>query len=118
MQFQPGLPEDVAGLFPTSQERPDMLILDNLMQESAKSSEITQLLTRGTHHLELFTVMLLQNLYPGGQEEASQNRNYHYTVLFKNPRTDEANCFCTHILLDEPEPVTVLQAKRAELTSA
>lgn len=95
-----------------------MLILDNLMQESAKSSQITQLLMRGTHHLELFTITLSQNLYPGGQEQASQNCNYDYTVLFKNPRTDEANCFRTHILLDEPEPVTVLQAERAELASA
>ena len=29
VHFQPGLPEDVAGLFPTSQERPGLLILDD-----------------------------------------------------------------------------------------
>ena len=151
VHFQPGLPEDVAGLFPTHQERPGLLILDDLMQESAKSPQITQLLTRGTHHLELFTITLSQNLYPGGREQASQNRNYHYMVLFKNPadtryvkalgnrwlgdsrafwevyqqathrpfgylvidhhpRTDETIRFRTHILLDEAEPVTVLQA--------
>ena len=48
VHFQPGLPEDVAGLFPSSQARPGLLILDDLMQESAKSPQITQLLTRGT----------------------------------------------------------------------
>ena len=85
MHFQPGLPEDVAGLFPSSQARPGLLILDDLMQESAKSPQIIQLFTRGTHHLELFTITLPQNLYAGGQEQASQKRNYHYTVLFKNP---------------------------------
>jgi len=151
--FQPGLPEDVMNLFPPLQ-RPGMLILDDLMQETTKSPQITQLLTRGTHHLDLFTITLSQNLYPGGREQTSQNRNYHYTVLFKNPadtryvkalgnrwlgdsqafwqmyqkathqpfgylvidhhpRTKEAIRFRTHILLDEPEPVTVLQPSLA-----
>ena len=149
VHFHPGLPEDMTELFPPAQ-RPGMLILDDLMQETTKSPQITQLLTHGTHHLDLFIITLSQNLYPGGQEEASQNRNYHYTVLFKNPadtryvkalgnrwlgdsafwqmyqkaahrpfgyfmidhhpRTNEAICFRTHTLLDEPEPVTVLQA--------
>lgn len=167
MHFQPGLPKDVAGLFPTNQKRSCLLILDDLMQESAKSPQITQLLMRSTHHLELFTITLSQNLYPGGREQVSQNHNYHYTVLFNNPadtrylkalgnrwlgdsrtfwqvyqqamhrpfgylvinhhpRIDETIRFCTHILLDEPEPVTVLQAatllpkrrlKKADFTS-
>lgn len=147
--FQRGLPEDVAELFPPSQ-RPGMLIMDDLMQEAADSSHITQLLTRCTHHLELFAISLSQNLYPGGRQQTSQNRNYHYTVLFKNPAdtryekalgnrwlgdsqafwqlykkatdrpfgylvvdnhpmTEEAIRFRTHLFLDEPEPVTVLQ---------
>ena len=151
--FHPGLPEDVMDLFPPTQ-RPGMLILDDLMQESAQSPQITQLLTRGTHHLDLFAITLSQNLYSGGREQASQNRNYHYTVLFKNPadtryvkalgnrwlgdsqafwqlyqkathqpfgylvidhhpRTDEAIRFRTHVLLDEPEPVMVLQPASA-----
>ena len=62
-----------------------MLILDDLMQEAVQSPQVTQLLTRGTHHLELFAITLMQNLYPGGREQATQNRNYHYTVLFRNP---------------------------------
>ena len=66
VHFQPGLPEDMASLFPSSQARPGLLILADLMQESTKSPQITQLLTRGTHHLELFTITLLQNLYAGG----------------------------------------------------
>jgi len=156
VHFQPGLPEDVTSLFSIPQ-RPGLLILDNLMQESAKSPQITQLLTRGSHHLDLFTITLSQNLYSGGREQASQNRNYHYTVLFKNPadtryvkalgsrwlgdsrafwqmyekatrrpigylvidhhpRTEEAIRFRTHMLLDEPEPVTVFQANSTNPT--
>ena len=149
VHFHQGLPEEILALFPP-QQRPGMLILDDLMQDMTKSSDVTQLLTRDTHHLDLFAITLSQNLYPGGREQATQNRNYHYTVLFKNPadtryvkalgnqwlgnsqafwqlyqkatqtpfgylvidhhpRTDEAIRFRTHVLLDEPEPVTVLQ---------
>ena len=82
--FHPNLPDDLETLFPP-EARPGMLILDDLMQEAVQSPQVTQLLTRGTHHLELFAITLMQNLYPGGREQATQNRNYHYTVLFRNP---------------------------------
>lgn len=154
--FYKGLPEgEMTELFPVSQ-RPGLLMLDDLMVEASKSRDMTQLLTRDTHHSDLFTITLCQNLYPGGREQVSQNRNYHYAVLFKNPadtryvkalgnrwlgdsqafweiykratdnpygylvvdnhpRTPEALRFRTHLLLDEPQPVTVLHTahKRA-----
>ena len=50
----------------SSPQRLAMLILDDLMQESAKSPQIIQLLMRSSHHLDLFTITLLQNLYSGG----------------------------------------------------
>lgn len=150
VRFHRGLPDDLDTLFPPHQ-RPGLLILDDLMLEAVQSPSVTQLLTRGTHHLDLFAITLTQNLYPGGREQTSQNRNYHYTVLFRNPadtryvkalgnrwmgdsqgfwelykkaterpygyllvdnhpRTDEAIRFRTHLSLDEPQPITVLQA--------
>lgn len=150
VEFHQGLPPlPLSETFPESR-RPGLLILDDLMQETAKSEDMSHVLTRDTHHLNLFAITLSQNLYPGGKEQATQNRNYHYTVLFKNPadtryvkalgnrwtgdsksffgvyqkaterpygylvvdhhpRTDESIRFRTNVLLDEPEPVTVLQ---------
>ena len=150
VEFHQGLPPlPLSETFPESQ-RPGLLILDDLMQETAKSEDMSHVLTRDTHHLNLFAITLSQNLYPGGKEQATQNRNYHYTVLFKNPadtryvkalgnrwtgdsksffhvyqkatekpygylvvdhhpQTPEAIRFRTHVLLDEEEPVTVLQ---------
>ena len=35
---------------------------------------------------------------------------FGYLVIDHHPGTNEAIRFCTHILLDEAEPVTVLQA--------
>ena len=140
VQFHQGLPPlPLSDAFPPD-KRPGLLILDDLMQETARS----------THHLNLFAITLAQNLYPGGKDQATQNRNYHYTVLFKNPadtryvkalgnrwlgdsrtfyhlytqavsrpygylvvdhhpQTPDAIRFRAHVLLDDPQPVTVLQ---------
>ena len=79
--FRPSFSDDLEALFPPL-ARPGMLILDDIMQEAFQSPQVTQLLTRSTHHLELFAITLMQNLYLGGREQATPNRNYHYTVLF------------------------------------
>ena len=87
VQFHQGLlPLPLSDAFPPD-KRPGLLILDDLMQETARSTDMSQVLTRDTHHLNLFAITLAQNLYPGGKEQASQNRKYHYMVLFKNPAT-------------------------------
>ena len=147
--YHQGLPEDLETLFPPW-ARPGLLILDDLMLEVAQSPQVTQLLTRSTHHMDLFAITLMQNLHTGGRQQTTQNRNYHYTVLFRNPadtryvkalgnrwmgdsrgfwelykkateqpygyllidnhpRTDEAIRFRTHLLVDDPQPITVLQ---------
>lgn len=74
VEFHQGLPEDVALLFPPS-SRPGLVVLDDLMKESAKSDGVSELLTRLSHHLDLFVIALSQNLFGGGKEQASQNRN-------------------------------------------
>lgn len=148
--FHQGLPPLPLSDTFTLKDRPGLLVLDDLMQETAKSEDMLHVLTRDTHHLNLFAITLNQNLYPGGKHQATQNRNYHYTVLFKNPadtryvkalgnrwtgdaagffqvyqkatekpygylvvdhhpQTPEAIRFRTHLLLDDPEPLTVLQ---------
>ena len=84
VQFHKGLPDNMEALC-TPETRPGLIIMDDLMHVSSKSSQVTNLLTKGTHHLDLFAISLLQNLFHSGREQAGQNRNYHYTVLFKNP---------------------------------
>ena len=84
--FHPNLPNELETLFPPS-ARPGMLILGDLMQEAAQSPQVTQLLTCGTHHLELFAITLMQNLYPGGREQATQNHNSITQYCFKIPPT-------------------------------
>ena len=149
VQFHEGLPDNMEALCPP-ETRPGLIIMDDLMHESSNSSQVTNLLAKGTHHLDLFAISLLQNLFHSGREQAGQNRNYHYTILFKNPadtryikmlgnrwlgdseaflpiykkatekpygyvladhhpRTDDAIRFRTQPLINDPEPLTVLQ---------
>lgn len=42
--------------------------------------------------------------------QQATHRPFGYLVIDRHPRTDETIRFRTHILLDEAEPVTVLQA--------
>ena len=80
VQFYEGLPDNVEALFPP-ETRPGLIIMDDLMHKSSKSPQVTQLLTKGTHHLDLFAIFLSQNLFQSGKEQAGQNRNYHYRSL-------------------------------------
>ena len=61
------------------------LVCDMAENKYPKRFWTSFLLTCDTHYLDLFAITLLQNLYSGGWEQATQNHNYHYTVLFKNP---------------------------------
>jgi len=79
--FIEGLPAD---LYEPFDGRPGMLILDDLMTESSNNPEVEKLFTRGTHHRQLTTILLTQNLFRKGNR--TQSLNAHYVVAFKNPR--------------------------------
>ena len=76
-----GLPDD---LYEQFHGQPGMLVLDDLMVESSNNAEVEKLFTRGSHHRQLTTVFLTQNLYRKGSR--TQSLNAHYLVAFKNPR--------------------------------
>ena len=62
---------------------PRLLVLDDLMQESAKDNTMSTLFTRGIHHWNVSVVFIVQNVFLGGLRTARINA--HYMVLFKNP---------------------------------
>jgi hypothetical protein len=63
-----------------------LIILDDLMLESAKDSSITNLFTRVSHHKECFIIFITQNMYHQSAHNRTRNLNVHYLVLFKNVR--------------------------------
>ena len=80
VEFKEGLPNinDFDG-------RSDVLIIiDDLMAQI--NSTISEIFTRGSHHLNLSVCFLTQNLFFSNKHMRTISLNTHYLVLFKNPR--------------------------------
>ena len=43
------------------------------------------LLSKKAHHLNLSEIVVTQNLYALGKHNVGMNRNYQYTIPFRNP---------------------------------
>ena len=61
-----------------------LLIMDDLMSELSKDSQVGNLFTRG-RHLDISTILLLQNAIPPGREMRNVSLNTCYLILFNNP---------------------------------
>lgn len=70
-------------------QAPAWVILDDVMTESIDSQQVVDLFTKGSHHLNLSVILLIQNLFVSGKNKARAQsilKNSHYNVLFSNPR--------------------------------
>ena len=67
-------------------EKGDLIVLDDLLQESSNSKEVTQMFIRTTHHREAFVIYITQNIFDSGKEQRTRNLSTQYLVVFKNPR--------------------------------
>ena len=79
-ELQPGIPKE-KDIKPNS-----ICVLDDLLNESQNSKDVTAMFTRLAHHLPCFIIFISQNIFPGGKEARTQSVNTHYYVIFKNPR--------------------------------
>ncbi len=61
-----------------------LVILDDLMSET--DERVTQLFTKGSHHLNLSICHLVQDLFGKNKHQRTISLNSHYLVVFKNPR--------------------------------
>ena len=78
VEFIEGLTFDIKG------DRPTLLIIDDLMQET--DERVTQLFTKGSHHRDTSVVYLVQNLFGKNKHHRTISLNAQYIVVFKNPR--------------------------------
>ena len=67
----------------------NILILDDLMEKAAKSTDIVDLFTQYTHHLNFFVFFLVQNLFAGGKYFRTLSLNAHYFILFRTLRDQQ-----------------------------
>lgn len=64
----------------------DLIVLDDLLNESDSSKDLTKMFTQTAHHLPCFVIFVAQNLFPKGKDARTRSLNTHYYVIFKNPR--------------------------------
>ena len=64
----------------------DVIIIDDLYQESNKESDFNNLFTKISRHSEVTVIFITQNLFHQGGQHRTRNLNVQYLVLFKNPR--------------------------------
>lgn len=65
------------------QERPDIVVVDDLMREASKEPILHNLFTKFSHHLSITVIYITQNLFEKGQ--VNLKRNAHYIFLTRNP---------------------------------
>lgn len=75
------------GIIPSEEVSPhDIVVLDDLLNESKSSADMTSMFTQAAHHKPCFVIFITQNLYPPGKDARTRSLNTHYYVLMKNPR--------------------------------
>jgi len=82
--FLEGLPSDLESrIDPTIR---NLVVIDDLMNELSNDKRLTNIFTKGCHHLNLSCVFILQNMFCQGKELRNVSLNAHYLLIFKSPR--------------------------------
>jgi hypothetical protein len=63
-----------------------LFIIDDLMSECGSNKCMTELFTRGSHHLNLSVMFITQNFFFRGNQMREITLNSHYIILCKNRR--------------------------------
>ena len=64
----------------------EIIVLDDLLEESKNNTLITSLFTRLVHHIPCVVFAITQNLFQASKEVRTRSLNANYIILFKNPR--------------------------------
>ena len=65
---------------------PSLVVVDDLMTELANDKKMTNLFTKGSHHMNISVIFIVQNLFYNAKEMRTININTSYFILLKNPR--------------------------------
>jgi len=71
--------------FENPENVPTLIVLGYLM-DSAYSTKVSELFTKGSHHRNISLVLITQNLFHQGPSSRDISLNSKYIVVFKNPR--------------------------------
>lgn len=84
IEFHKGLDANILNSF--SPDENNLLVIDDLMRESGDGDLVGDIFTRGSHHLNLSTILIVQNIFHKCKALRECSLNTHYMVIFKIPR--------------------------------
>jgi len=61
-----------------------LVVIDDLMNETNRS--VTDPFTKGSHHINISVIYIVQNLINKGKEHRTISLDSHYIVVFESPR--------------------------------
>lgn len=64
----------------------DIIVIDDLMNELGDSKPLANLFTKGSHHMNISIIFILQNIFHQGKMMRNISLNTHYFFLMKNSR--------------------------------
>jgi len=73
--------------FENPENVPTLIVLDDMM-DSAYSTKVSQLFTKGSHHRNISLVLITQNLFSQVSSWRDISLNSKNTVVFKNTRDE------------------------------
>jgi hypothetical protein len=82
IEFNEGLPN----LDEFDPKENNLIILDDLMDQCEKDKSILNLFTVDSHHKNISTFLITQNLFSKGKYSRTISLNCHYMIIFNNPR--------------------------------
>lgn len=65
---------------------PDVIVIDDLMSETASDPKLASLFTRESHHENISVIFIIQNLYVQGRKIRDITLNAQYLVIMKTKR--------------------------------
>jgi hypothetical protein len=71
-----------------NEPREKILVIDDLMSESAKSKDVVDIYCKYAHHYKYFCFLICQNAFCPGREFRTISLNTHYFFLFKSSRDE------------------------------
>ncbi len=69
-----------------SNYKPQIIVIDDMMTEMAKNPELSDLFTKGSHHLNISVIFIVQNIFHQGKEMRNISLNSQYIILLKSFR--------------------------------
>ena len=82
--FIEGLPADLESRIDPNQR--NMVVIDDLMNELNNDKRLSNIFSKGCHHMNLSCFFILQNMFCHGAEIRNISLNAHYLIIFKSPR--------------------------------